>query len=897
VRELLSFVLNSPDFFDTLSNRPITSEYSDLIKAALPTGWLLHRYHVWLAATTESARIPTQGFKIHISGIPLNASDLLTRVVPQCVEECVTFKVVADPFLLTHHCSKGFDRGSSGKFITIYPPDLSVFTRLIEKLHQTTTNLNGPYILSDKRYKNSKVIFYRYGGFIDTSILRVDGAKDPFITSPTGRMEPDLRRPIFFLPEWIDDPFASDVSPVDEEDSDLLHHRYRIEDAIVYSNSGGIYRALDVSNGSRVILKEARPLTGYFHDGESYVDAVKFLEGEYDVLRKLQHLPCVPKPIEVFSEWEHFFLAEELIEGSLLSSYRASPEMCLSPFVPDRTRANNFFRRFRAIAENLIRAVKAIHQEGILIGDLSPHNVFVNPDNFEVTLIDFESAVDLNNAARNRSFSAAWSTPGFRKPGRRRRLQLTREDDFYSLAMLLYSLVIPIQNLFEIDTNSRDLFIDRIAEVVGLPSAVKKSIELLSNARPDTALEVLSDRANDCYLLATEHRRHPATSTADPVEKEIPGVLEEIKNYLLNTFDLGRTDRLWPSDYSIFFTNALSVGFGACGTVLCLRDLQGIVPTEIKSWLTMHPISPASMPPGLFVGLSGLSLTYLELGNDGAAADTMRLAYSSPLLFEDPTFFWGVAGWGLASLHLYAHTGDPEFLSKAIEGGEFLLSTAYEDAEGCSWRSKLLDRAHLGIAYGSSGIALFLLHLAGSTSNERYLTCAKRAIAFDVAGGRSHEGRLTWGRFPEDPFEEPYWLHGAAGIGSVLIRFFEKLNDPNYLILAEQAATGAFTRFSVLPSQFEGLSGIGEFMIDMHLASGDPKYHKRACEIAESVLCYRIRRKEGCAFPGKYLIRISNDYGYGSAGVGCFLHRLIAPGVRRFHDIGPAIPRPIAAAR
>ena len=59
--------------------------------------------------------------------------------------------------------SKGGDRILTGKFITIYPNE-GEFIPLLDELHSALSNQpRGPYILTDKRWKNGNV-YYRYGG-------------------------------------------------------------------------------------------------------------------------------------------------------------------------------------------------------------------------------------------------------------------------------------------------------------------------------------------------------------------------------------------------------------------------------------------------------------------------------------------------------------------------------------------------------------------------------------------------------------------------------------------------------------------------------------------------------------------------------------------------------------
>jgi len=885
MREIARFTLVSQEFFETLSSYSIQPTYFDHLKTLLPEEWSLERDRTYLFAHSAETDFPDQGFKIHVSGTPSNAEELLSAVVPHCVKEKTAFKIAADPFLLTFTCSKSEARGSSGKFITIYPRDESVFRRLIDALHGVTSHLAGPYILSDRRYADSKVLFYRYGGFRNRQMPTVDGQNKMAILAPDGTLELDERTPYFKLPAWVDDPFGGSKS-IAGQDSDLLNDRYRIQEALTFSNSGGVYKATDTRTGATVILKEARPLTAYWRNTDGFIDAVQMLEREYAVLKRLEHLDFVVKALDLFSAWEHRFLVEEYVEGTPLTRFRASDAFTLAPFTGEPARVASFCKQFRSLALRLLDAVQDIHRANILIGDLSPNNVIVNPETLDFRLIDFESGTELKESGETDWLSRSWATPGFRSPERAQRKRLTREDDYYALGMLLYSTMVPIQNLFELAPAAKEPFLDRIERATGLPAQAADTIRALLEGHADRARCILEGW--DVAAISVLGPALGATGLEDlevnPIWDEMRATTDGIAQYLSNTYDVARQDRLWPADYSVFLTNPYSVAYGACGTILGLLDLTGETPPDVKRWLLDRRLD-GSLPPGLYMGGAGIAWTLAELGEIGRACDTMRQAYESPLLYKEAGLLWGAAGTGLASLQLFQKTGDRCFVAKAAEIGDHLISTAEDRPEGCCWRNTMDNLIHLSAGYGGSGVALFLLNLHAISGEDRFLDYARRAIGFEAANGRAVDDHMIWGRFEGDLMQEPYWLHGGSGVGAVLLRFYRILGEPHYLELARKAAAGTFCRITVQPAQFEGLSGIAEFMLDMYWTTGESKYREQAVDAARTILCYRIEKEQGYAYPGRHLMRVSNDFGYGAAGVGAFLHRLQNPGPRRFHDL------------
>ncbi|MET9600388.1 lanthionine synthetase C family protein [Streptomyces sp. NPDC006459] len=374
-------------------------------------------------------------------------------------------------------------------------------------------------------------------------------------------------------------------------------------------------------------------------------------------------------------------------------------------------------------------------------------------------------------------------------------------------------------------------------------------------------------------------------------DAEVRRTLRGVADTLLRTHDGRRTDRLWPADYMVFTTNPLSVAYGACGPALLLRRATSAcgpaaaLPAEVASWMLGQPLGTDTYPPGLYVGLAGIAWAFHDLGWEDRAEAVMAMTYASPLLYAEPGMFLGIAGWGLASLRFHARTGKQIHLDRAVQAGEELLRTARQEGDTCYWRSSHDDRVHYGYGHGASGIALFLLHLHLLTGAARFRSYAVRALEFDLAHASESGLGLQWQRVQDDPVVYPYWIHGGAGVGSVLIRFHDLLGIERYGDLARRVADDTFVKYSYSPGLFEGLAGIGEFMLDMYSVTGGREYRDRARDIAETILWFRVENEDGIAFPGRWLNRIAHDYATGSAGIGLFLSRLVSPGERAFVDL------------
>ena len=91
------------------------------------------------------------------------------------------------------------------------------------------------------------------------------------------------------------------------------------------------------------------------------------------------------------------------------------------------------------IATNLCEAIAAIHQAGIVHGDLKPLNVLVGRDgNPFLKITDFGEAHRIEDPAQ--SLAEVWGSPLYMSPEQCRGEASTTRSDVYSLGMILYRL-------------------------------------------------------------------------------------------------------------------------------------------------------------------------------------------------------------------------------------------------------------------------------------------------------------------------------------------------------------------------------------------------------------------------------------------------------------------------
>ncbi|MFL2132054.1 MAG: hypothetical protein ACTH1A_03770 [Ruoffia tabacinasalis] len=151
------------------NNKDILSKSVDKI---LDDQWNFYEKDIFINCNFSGNKIPDQGWKIHVSCTLKNALDILNIVTETLKKEKVNFKYVKNTELLNIMYKKNFSRVGAGKFITIYPNNEEQFIELLEILYFKLKDFEGPYVLSDRRYKDCAVLYYRYGGFKE--IIRYD---------------------------------------------------------------------------------------------------------------------------------------------------------------------------------------------------------------------------------------------------------------------------------------------------------------------------------------------------------------------------------------------------------------------------------------------------------------------------------------------------------------------------------------------------------------------------------------------------------------------------------------------------------------------------------------------------------------------------------------------------
>ncbi|WP_369369140.1 class III lanthionine synthetase LanKC (plasmid) [Streptomyces sp. CG4] len=829
-------------FYDQPVSHHATRSYEHLV--TVPEGWEKRALDQWTVFRPPGATLPPQGWKIHVSATHANAERVLKATTEYCTAEQIAFKFLSGPASLHQQNHKYANRGSSGKFIAIYPAGEDQLRRTLEKLGDILDGENGPYILSDLRWRNGP-LFVRYGGFAERYVADAAGKPVLAVENPEGELVPDEREPVFAPPPWVDVPdFLLDQLP---NAGAVAEFPYRPEAALHFSNGGGVYRATETGTGRTVALKEARPHAGLDMLG---VEAITRLRHEADVLQCLSGLPCVPQYHDYLAWWEHHFMVSEFIEGSTLwkEMITRTPLLGLDGA---SGRGKEYTTWALSVYEQLERGLDDIHSRGVVLGDVHPHNIMVRPDG-RVVFIDFEFA-----GIDDPHHRPAQGAPGFYPPPH---LTGVAVDDWL-LACLGLHLFYPLTSLLDLSR----------AKALQLARAIQDRFPV-----PDDYVERLTRKLGQGITEG-------GTDTYAAWGRDFSRATPSIADGILASATPGRADRLFPGDIEQFTTGGLNVAHGAAGVLYALAQTGHGRHEEHERWLISHARDAVEPQLGFYDGLHGIAYVLDRLGHEDEALSVLDKTLHTPVRRPSIDLRGGLSGIGLNLLHFAQRTTDRVLHQHAVRVAEHLASVLPDTPPDAT---RLLGQA--GLMRGWSGPALLFLRLYEATDDRGYVDLAARALRMDLAGcARTPHGTLE----VDEGFRTlPYLAGGSAGIGLVLQDYLTHEDDEEFRVALGQILKAAHYDFYIQPNLFNGAAGI-LFLLARERARKATTAHDGAIDrLLRLLVLQAIPYESHIAFPGEQLLRLSTDLATGSAGV-----LLGIDAARTGRPALPFLPPPVSA--
>jgi tRNA A-37 threonylcarbamoyl transferase component Bud32 len=830
-------------FYDSPGKSKHGGAEFEMVSRALPAGWQVSAKAEWVVCVPSAGTVQrSQGWKIHVSACLGNADHVLDLVWKYCVDRQISFKYLRGMASLLMRNAKYAARGGSGKFITIYPADDAEFELVLAQLDSLLAGQSGPYILSDLRYGGGP-LYVRYGGFTERYCASGDGELVTAIEDASGRLVPDRRGPVFAVPEWVQLPGFLAPHLAASKAATLADLPYQIEQALHFSNGGGVYLATDTRTGEKVVLKEARPFAGLSADG---ADAVARLRRERDILRQLEGLTVVPGVRDYFERAGHHFLVQEYVEGRPLNSCYSERYPLLKPD-PDPSAIESYTSWALRISQAVTAAVHQLHERGIVFNDLHMFNIMIRPDD-SVVLLDFEAAAPVAEGKR-----PVIGNPGFVAPRDRTGYDIDR----YSLACLRLAMFLPLTMLFPLDRGKAADF----AEVIAGQFPVERGYlaDAVREVTRGTPVTVPAGRPEFTGRLT--FAGYPAG---------LPAAEASLTRAIVASATPEREDRLFPGDVRQFEGEALGLAHGAAGVLYALAATGTRFP-DFEDWLAARVTAPAPVTRlGLYDGIVGAACVLCHLGRVQEALKAAELCTGERWDRLGYGLHAGTAGLALGLLYLGDAAGEPALADAGLRAAELTASRVAAASSGASARA--------GLMHGASGPALLFVRMFERTGDAGYLDLASAALGRDLdACVTDRHGALV---VDEGWRTLPYLGNGSAGIGLVAREYLRHADDERLAEAVPRIRDAARARFYAQSGLFAGRAGMILSLSRRQPADGpdaDPDVAAQVRRLGWHVIGY----SGGAAFPGDNLLRLSMDLATGTAGVLLALH-----GARRPDGIG-----------
>ncbi|WP_338443874.1 hypothetical protein QCL51_17785 [Pseudomonas sp. LTR0] len=340
----------------------------------------------WRLYSPKPLRLPTQGWKLHLSATPRNIYQIfkISVRIAQKYKLLVKFpRRISSLLLLNAGIGSAFSQ--AGKVFTFYCDSESRMLKAAEELGKKTNRFRCPSVAFDEKVVWGQNLFFRYGV--------INGDSDSKIISPEGIPVDDERGKGKAIPDWLESSgFVRRIKSNNKSRhlaTKLLPSDLLVFEALSQRAKGGVYKALDLSviPGRLIILKEGR-LDGEINS--EGLDGYKLAKREARNLKKLHCLGCnVPQVYRVIDLGTHIYVATEYLEGMTLETF----------YHVD-------IGHKLLICRNLMREISTLNRTGWVWRDCKFSNIMVCGSS--VRLIDMEGACKVEVAGKSR-----WGSPGY----------------------------------------------------------------------------------------------------------------------------------------------------------------------------------------------------------------------------------------------------------------------------------------------------------------------------------------------------------------------------------------------------------------------------------------------------------------------------------------------------
>lgn len=324
-------------------------------------------------------KLPTQGWKIHISAYPIDTLLMTKILVRHLVSNNINFKFfhnLSDYYRICTGIGEHYTQ--AGKFFTIYPKNYNDFIKIIVQLVKILEGFSGPKIVFDNNIP-STCIYYRYGvirGTIKSKIVDLNGIEH-------------LDDRTIYKPHWINDPLGDEIYKykTKETSTKRIPSRYEIKKVLSQRAKGGVYEALDKKRNSKVIIKEGRRYGERDLFGVSGFDRIM---NEVSFYKRFGNYENLPDLIDCFTILDCAYIVIEKIE-----------------VITDKEINKAYIDVYW---QPLVKFINNVHDSGFIFRDIKKDNLIFSKN--KIFMIDFETVSDITWEQSNLTGTVAYKKEG-----------------------------------------------------------------------------------------------------------------------------------------------------------------------------------------------------------------------------------------------------------------------------------------------------------------------------------------------------------------------------------------------------------------------------------------------------------------------------------------------------
>ena len=729
----------------------------------------------------------------------------------------------------------------------------------MKTLNEKLTNFDGVRVPSDRRYMNSKILSYRFGGFFPQIYMTNDGDMTYKILDGNGLFVSDERKTYFSLPKGISDPFSSYSQSLTTMGDPYLvgettKRKFEIINIIRRLGTGNIYEGIDKNTKKRVIVKEAR--LGALPTRENCVwRAWDLKKNELKVLKnkELQELLNLPKYIDYLYIDDSFYIVEEELKGTSLrgllqnNSLLAHVQSMEDKLDSDKT--------LLIIWRQILDMITALHTHGYVLNDISDDNFIYDEETKKVSLIDVET---IQLQKENKYSKITTNNFCLRMPS-------TLDDynkDCYKLSLLMFYTVFNKVNDFMFDD---DFFIKRFNLLKNkLTEFQKKIVGAAFNIHYLSKVNKLKKSTNLSIFLDNSDLIDYSKDLKDISKQDISDLKSTIMAQYINNFSQ-LSDFLKCTPY-VNEVSDCSLMYGKLGTILLLKkELPdknfSLLINKVKNKI-IEAESKKQLNLGLFFGLAGTTL--FEFYTNTSFEKNYSLIKLLERLQYEPqnnSLCNGYVGIAWLLQQISRKKGYPDFTAQI----NTILSNLEKDI------GKTTDE---GLEYGDLGAAIVFLEQYKATKEKHYLNSVKVIIKNYVErykNDKSFTG-ISYNIKKWKNIRSPYLMNGSAGLIYVLSKYYQIVGKVDWNLM-EKYIDSLNLPFTYNYGVNNGTAGI-LLTIDNILYNLKPipnpvykKLKKLKSYYIKHIYYSYVNSKQHMGWPSDGQTFISDDLGAGTLGI------------------------------